>query len=176
MPAWFTLLLGLLLPLLFWLFHFMGWPYWPIGALLLPLAWQRRALLSGAIWPGIAAALLGAFALYAKSANAVRLYPVLVNLSLLIVFAGSLRSGMPIIEKIARLREPQLPPAGIAYTRKVTQAWCVFFIGNGTLALITVLVGNEQIWLLYNGFIAYLLMGAMFAGEWLLRRRMRQRA
>jgi uncharacterized membrane protein len=28
-----------------------------------------------------------------------------------------------------------------------------------------------EVWALYNGLLAYLLMGAMFAGEWLVRRK-----
>lgn len=34
---------------------------------------------------------------------------------------------------------------------------------------------GEEAWALYNGFISYLLMGLMFAGEWLIRRRVRRR-
>jgi uncharacterized membrane protein len=29
-------------------------------------------------------------------------------------------------------------------------------------------------WTLYNGLIAYFIMGILFAGEWLLRRRLRR--
>jgi uncharacterized membrane protein len=78
------------------------------------------------------------------------------------------------IERLARLREPELPPEGVAYTRRVTQAWCVFFVFNGTVALATALWASEAAWSLYNGVIAYGLMGLMFGGEFLLRRRMRK--
>lgn len=98
-------------------------------------------------------------------------YPVVVNLVMLAVFAGSLWSSMPMVERLARLQEPDLPPSGVRYTRKVTRIWCAFFILNGSMALFTVLHADMRLWTLWNGMIAYLLMGTLMAGEWLVRRR-----
>lgn len=98
-------------------------------------------------------------------------YPVVVNLVMLGVFGGSLWSSMPMVERLARLQEPDLPPSGVRYTRKVTQLWCAFFILNGSMALFTVLHADIRLWTLWNGMIAYLLMGTLMAGEWLVRRR-----
>ena len=39
--------------------------------------------------------------------------------------------------QVARLQEPQLPPAAIRYTRQVTRIWCGFFIFNGAIAIAT---------------------------------------
>ena len=78
------------------------------------------------------------------------------------------------IERVARLREPALPTAAVSYTRKVTIAWCVFFLLNGAIALYTALWASLEAWTLYNGFIAYLLIGLMFGVEWLIRRNVRQ--
>ena len=50
-------------------------------------------------------------------------------------------------------------------------AWIGFFLVNGTIAVWTVVWGTIDQWALYNGLIAYLLIGAMFAGELLVRRR-----
>lgn len=61
-------------------------------------------------------------------------YPVLVNLMMLAVFGSSLFAGQTVIEKLARLQQPDLPEKAVRYTRRVTQVWCVFFIANGTLA------------------------------------------
>lgn len=102
-----------------------------------------------------------------------KLYPVVINLTLLYVFASSLITGMPVVERIARLREPSLPAAAVTYTRQVTQAWSVFFAVNAAISAATVIWADEQVWLLYNGVIAYLLMAAMFSAEWLIRRRVR---
>ncbi|MFL4366030.1 COG4648 family protein [Enterobacter asburiae] len=99
------------------------------------------------------------------------LYPVVVNLVMLAVFGGSLWTAMPLVERLARLREPNLPPEGVRYTRKVTLVWCGFFIGNGAMALFTVLHGDMRLWTLWNGMVAYILMGTLMATEWLVRQR-----
>jgi uncharacterized membrane protein len=98
-------------------------------------------------------------------------YPVVVNMVMLTVFGGSLWTAMPLVERLARLHTPELPPAGVRYTRRVTQVWCFFFIVNGAIALFTALRGDMRLWTVWNGMIAYLLMGSLMAGEWLIRRR-----
>lgn len=102
-------------------------------------------------------------------------YPVVVNAVMLAVFGGSLRSTMPIVERLARLQEPDLPEKAVRYTRRVTQVWCLFFIFNGSIALFTTLYGNMPLWTAWNGIIAYLLIGFLTAGEWLIRRKMIKR-
>ena len=104
-----------------------------------------------------------------------RWYPVLINAAMLMLFAGSLFVGMPVIERLARLQEPDLPEAGVRYTRQVTKVWVAFFIFNGTAAAALTLWAPLTWWTLYNGLIAYGLMGLLFAGEWLVRQRVRSR-
>ncbi|PLO95062.1 DNA gyrase subunit B, partial [Klebsiella pneumoniae] len=58
---------------------------------------------------------------------------------------------------------------------RVTQIWCAFFIGNGGIAFLTALHGDMALWTVWNGMIAYLLMGALMAGEWLVRRQVIKR-
>lgn len=98
-------------------------------------------------------------------------YPMGISALMLLLFGGSLLSRQSIIERLARLQEPNLPPAGVAYTRKVTQVWCGFFVLN--MAIIGVLIYRQdwQAWTWYTGFIAYLLMGLLFVGEWIVRKR-----
>jgi uncharacterized membrane protein len=74
------------------------------------------------------------------------------------------------IERFARLAQPDLPEVAVIWTKKVTSVWCLFFILNTCIALYTVLFTSTQIWVLYNGFISYLLMGLLFAGEFILRK------
>lgn len=103
-----------------------------------------------------------------------RFYPVFMNLGMLILFTASLIWPPSLIEQIARITEPNLPESGIKYTRLVTQVWCVFFLLNGAIACWTALYADWALWTLYNGLIAYLLMGILFIGEWLIRKRVRQ--
>ena len=68
-------------------------------------------------------------------------------------------------------RHPDLPPEGVRWVTNVTRAWCLFFVLNGGIALWTALAASDATWALYNGAIAYVLIGAMLGGEWLLRPR-----
>ena len=60
--------------------------------------------------------------------------------------------------------------AGVAYTRRVTQIWCGYFIVNGGIIATLSLIGAERAWALYTGVISYIFMGLLLAGEWLYRR------
>jgi uncharacterized membrane protein len=114
----------------------------------------------------------GGFTLVTGSSSGLLLYPVLVNAVMFVFFGATLLRPPSAIEVLARLREPDLPAVAVAYTRRVTAVWTVFFAGNGAVALFTVTM-DQYWWALYNGLIAYLLMGLLFGGEWLLRRRFR---
>ncbi|MDZ5459474.1 hypothetical protein SM757_23110 [Azohydromonas lata] len=151
-------------------------PRW-MALVLLTLALARAAVARGGPWlaAGAGAALLAAAAWWGNAWLPLKLYPVLVNAALLLVFGASLLRGPSLVERLARLREPDLPPAGVAYTRRVTQAWCGFFVVNGSIALSTALWGSDAAWALYNGLLAYGLMGLFFGVEWLLRQRLKAR-
>jgi uncharacterized membrane protein len=172
------LLAGVLYPfaVYYGLDHFAPWQF----ALLLGALWLARALSTpqrpGGAWLALAA--LGFCALLALSGSTqlLRWYPVLVNALLLGLFGASLRHGMPLVEGIARLSEPDLPPEAVAYTRRVTAVWCLFFLANGLVAASLTLWAPLAWWTLYNGLIAYLAMGLLFAGEWLVRQRVRGRS
>ncbi len=157
--------------------------YWALGRfeprwlalLLFALALLRAVATRQAVWL-VAAAGAGLLALLATLFNdalPLKLYPALVNVVMLGVFATSLVFPPSAIERIARLSEPDLPAHGVAYTRRVTQVWCGFFVVNGTLALATALWASDRVWALYNGLFAYALIGLLFAGEWLVRQRVK---
>ena len=98
------------------------------------------------------------------------LYPLLVNLAFFTFFTISLYHPPTVIERIARRQRPVFPERAVIYTRKVTQVWCVFFLLNGGVSALTIF-HSETWWLLYNGFISYILIGLMLAGEYFIRMR-----
>jgi uncharacterized membrane protein len=102
------------------------------------------------------------------------LYPAAVSISLFLVFGATLLRPPSMIERIARLAEPDLPPQGVRYTRQVTWVWCGFFVLNSAVSLVTVFA-SRACWALYNGLISYLLMGLLFSIEWLVRGWIRRR-
>jgi uncharacterized membrane protein len=109
--------------------------------------------------------------LFLDARLAVLIHPVLVNLGFAVVFAQTLWSPPPMVERIARLTDADLPREAAPYLRRVTIAWLCFFIVNGAVASWTVAFGTIEQWTLYNGVVAYLLIGAMFLGEILVRPR-----
>ncbi len=113
--------------------------------------------------------------LLSNSKEGLRYYPVVINAAMLVLFAWSLTQPRTIIERLARLFEPELPPEGVAHTRQATWAWCVFFTLNGSIALWTAIAASWEIWTLYNGLIAYILMAMLFAGEYALRQHRKRR-
>ncbi|HVZ99877.1 MAG TPA: hypothetical protein VG841_06140 [Caulobacterales bacterium] len=102
-------------------------------------------------------------------ALSVRLYPALMNAAMLAAFAQTLWRGPSMIERFARLMEPNLPESGVRYTRIVTWIWVAFFAINGAIAIWTAIYADWSTWTLYNGLIAYIAMGVLFAGEWVVR-------
>ncbi len=168
--------IGLLYP--FFVYFGMEHVSTPVFALILGAVWLIRApaLLRqpGGHWMLGAALAYCVLLAFSGEALLLRWYPALISALLLFVFGISLKYGPPMVERIARVREPDLPPEAIPYTRKVTWVWVGFFVFNGLMSSALTLWAPLSWWTLYNGFIAYILMGVLFGGEWLLRRRLRK--
>ncbi len=136
---------------------------------------NRATSMPQANWVVAALLLVGIAAMVSNSVLILKYYPVCMNVLMFLLFFASLLHPPSIIERIARVGSPDLPEAGIAYTRKVTMVWCGFFIINGAMALYTVLNTGFAFWALYNGLISYSLMGLLFAGEYVIRRHVQRR-
>jgi uncharacterized membrane protein len=99
-----------------------------------------------------------------------QLLPIAVSLYLLATFGWSLRAGPPIVERMARLVDPDLPDFCVPYCRKVTIAWCSFLALNSLCIAWLAWFGPFQWWALYTGLVAYLLLGLLFAAEFSVRK------
>ena len=106
---------------------------------------------------------------------AARLYPVFMNATFFIAFGATLLKPPSMIERFARISEPDLDSAGVAYTRVVTWVWMVFFLVNGSIALWTALHGSLMLWGIYNGGISYVAAGTLMVCEYIVRRIVRAR-
>lgn len=110
------------------------------------------------------------------STKALLLVPALISVSLLFSFSKSLRFPPTMIERFAlAMKKEPLPFEAQAYCRKVTIAWILFFIFNATVATYTAFFCSIQTWTYYNGIISYLLVGLIFALEFLYRIRVKRR-
>ncbi len=143
-------------------------------ALAIPIAISRLSKERGedlrtiALVPLITVGLLALGAILNESGFILAI-PVLINVALLLTFASTLRWGPPMIERFARLVEPDLSPPKVRWCRLWTWLWCAFFVLNAGTAAVLALFGTLEAWTLYNGFIAYMLIGVMFAIEFVLR-------
>lgn len=147
-------------------------------ALLLAALFVLRYLASGRsagfmVWLTPAAVLFLLVVSWWNQSDGLLLYPVFVSLLFFSVFTLSLYFPPPIVERLARLEDPGLPAKGVAYTRKVTQVWSLFFLLNAAVSLFTVYHGDSWLWSFYNGCLFYVLMGLLMAGEMAVRRKVK---
>jgi len=151
-----------------------------LAGLVLLAAVALRALSPGAV-QGPALAALGMGAAFAAgitlggSEVLARLYPVAVSAALLAAFGATLLRPPSMVERIARAGGGELDAAAVRYTRTLTAGWCGFFCLSGCVALGTALLGSREAWTLYNGLVSYLLVGALLAGERIVRPTLRRR-
>ena len=127
-----------------------------------PVRFLLRLLLTlGAVW-----------AIYLLRANVwFKLYPAVMVAGALTVFAVSLWRT-PLVEVFARKMGESLDARGVAYCRNVTRLWVAFLAVHLVVTVATVFAA-DAVWAAYNGCIAYVLMGGLFAGEWLYRKKVR---
>lgn len=148
-----------------------------VGCMLFAILWLQRWAGSGPVatslrrlssidWTVVGLLSCASAAIvFTNSELLLRLYPSLVNLGLLIAFGATLVRGPSMIEKFARLGNPDLPPGAVLHTRRVTQVWCGFFALNGAFSAYTALYWSRASWSLYNGAIAYGLIGVLLVAE-----------
>lgn len=145
-------------------------------ALLVPgMAWRFRKADRATFWSmvrlPIAISMLVLGGIATDDRRFVLALPVLINAVLLVEFGSTLRAGAtPMIERFARMQEPALDDAKVRHCRQWTGAWCAFFLLNGTAAALLAMMAPLWWWTVYTGAIAYALMGAMFAAEYVTRR------
>ncbi|MGL5667506.1 MAG: hypothetical protein ACRDD9_15400, partial [Shewanella sp.] len=140
---------------------YLGLNYLPAGtiALVLCLLLVMRLMLQKQkvktlVLPLLVGIALTAGSFVAKRSDWLLYYPVVINLTMLALFSYSLYQGPSMIERLARLKEPDLPDEAIGYLKKVTLLWCGLFILNGTVAAYTAAYTSLATWTLYNGLIA----------------------
>lgn len=142
----------------------------PLAVLALFKSFGRHSHKSARVFFLLTCAALVLATIVGQAEQAMLYYPVWMNAGMLLLFASSLWFPPTIIERFARLMDGELDQRAITYTRKVTQVWCGFFLLNGAIAAYTAWHGDWDLWLLYNGGIAYGLMGLLMLIEWQVRR------
>jgi uncharacterized membrane protein len=142
-----------------------------IVALRAALTWRRarREDLRRLLVPALLLGLVPAGTLLAGDPRFLLLVPALVNGALLVSFGRTLFGGPTLVESFARMQVGDLPEDEVLYCRHVTLVWCAFFAVNGAVSLWLARRGDLAAWTLYTGGISYLLVGLLFASEFLVR-------
>jgi uncharacterized membrane protein len=150
------------------------WTAIALGLLLVPglvrAAARGRAALSSALTLPLTAAVLLGLAAALDDGRFMLAYPALVNAALLAHFGLSLRGDQPLVERMARLTVPDLSDAERRYCRSVTIVWCAFFVANGAAAALLAALAPRGWWAAYTGVVSYVLVGALFAAEYVVRK------
>lgn len=128
---------------------------------------KAYARLAGPVGAAFVAA--GAASLVWNDPRALLLTPALVNLGLFAAFACSFASRETLIESFALAQMGTLSAAEHAYCRRVTALWCAFFVANTGVIVWLALAGTRERWALYTGVVGYVVMGAVFAAEFVYR-------
>ncbi|MFC1665733.1 hypothetical protein ACFL17_08925 [Pseudomonadota bacterium] len=99
-------------------------------------------------------------------------YPAAINLCLLLIFFSSIINPPSFVQLIAeRIEKRSLDPIGVRYAVQLTQIWCVVFSINALIAVLLAWQRQLDWWTLYNGVIAYIIIGVLIIGERLFRHR-----
>ena len=102
--------------------------------------------------------------------------PILIPISVMAVFALSLRQGQtPVVTRIATgIRSKTLgeamPPELTVYTRRVTQSWVLLLSLIAAGSVLLALFASTELWSVMTNIIMYVLIGGMFLMEYLYRR------
>ncbi|MBN2804962.1 MAG: hypothetical protein JXR91_17835 [Deltaproteobacteria bacterium] len=113
---------------------------------------------------------LSFFSLIFKNEEALLLLPVFTSLVFFATFGLTLIKGVPMIERFAALKEKKMTLEIKRYCFNVTVIWTLFFAINAIVAFYTVFYTSKEYWMLYNGLISYILIGTIFAVEYIVRR------
>lgn len=167
----FLFSLALYPPLVF--FGLRHLPPGAIGVLLIVLLAFRFGVLSPEEKPVLIPMLLifltyAALAVATGSERLLLGYPALVNYSLAVIFANSLRQPEPVLLRLVKARKVRISSYAPRYLFWLTAIWAVFFVTNGSIAVWTT-TRPIEIWTLYNGLIAYVAAGMVMVGEYLFR-------
>lgn len=80
------------------------------------------------------------------------------------------RARTPLIEHFARMVKAELSVEEQAHCRRWTLIWGIYLIALAGLGLVLARFASLKVWTLYVGLLSYVLVGALFAVEYLVRK------
>lgn len=107
-----------------------------------------------------------------NSERLLRYYPVAMSLAFAGFFWVSLSTDKPLIERFASLTPgaaSKFSEQQRNYMRSLTKVWGALLVVNAAIASYTACCTTLKIWTLYNGALAYVLLGLFSVGELIFR-------
>jgi uncharacterized membrane protein len=96
-----------------------------------------------------------------------------MHLFLAAVFGATLRAGhTPLITTFARRIHREFGPAKVIYTRKVTIAWTLYFIGMALVSVVLYAFASFEVWATFANLFSPIAVALMFGAEYFLRYRL----
>ena len=96
-----------------------------------------------------------------------------IHLLLALWFGSTLRRGeRPLISRVAARVHRDMTPALRGYTRNVTLAWTLYFVGMAMASLLLYASASFETWAVFANLLTPLAVAAMFGAEHLLRYRL----
>ncbi len=113
---------------------------------------------------------------YFTGLRELKLYPVIMNFCIFLIFFSSLFDKETVIQKFARISEGggELHPKTKAYTKNLTYIWCIYLLIQFFASVATLFL-SDKIWMIFNGCVSYILLGLFFAIEYIVRIRFKKK-
>lgn len=106
---------------------------------------------------------------YFKRFFVIKFYPPIMNFTIFMIFFSSLFTKETIIQKFAKiLNKKPLQEIELKYTKNLTYIWCIFLFLNFLISIVTIFL-SDKLWMFYNYFLSYFLVGAIFIIEYIIR-------
>ncbi len=86
-----------------------------------------------------------------------------------LAFLRSLKTT-PMIETFARMVKPELGPGELSHCRQWTRVWGVYLLALAAVGLVLAEWASLEIWTAYVGVASYVLVGLLFAVEYVVRK------
>jgi uncharacterized membrane protein len=176
-PGWRTLLCiaaGLAYPFLVYWVLAQRHPWFGLVITLAALAGlcallpQGRARVAAAL---VVVALAAVASAFAATSSLLFLPPLWVNLGLAWLFGHTLAPGREaLITRFARLEHAAPAPQVLAYTRRLTWVWTVFFLSMATISGALAATGAHAAWVWFTAVGNWLCVAVLFAIEYGYRR------
>lgn len=98
--------------------------------------------------------------------------PIVINLGFAAWFGLTLRAGRePMISRFARIERGTLAPDLVAYTRRLTLVWTLFFLAMAAISAALSALPSAAPWAWFTTFGNWICVAALFFVEHLYRRR-----